>query len=157
MFIEKVLIKKACFNDLEEILKLQKLAYISEAEIHENYSIKPLKQTLKEVQEDFKKGLILKAMDESNKIIGSVRSCKINNIVSIEKLMVHPHYQNKGLGRKLLETIENYYPNENFELFTSHKSEKNLYLYEKLGYKEYKHEKISEDFYFIHLKKELLS
>ncbi|KZX17504.1 acetyltransferase (GNAT) family protein [Methanobrevibacter cuticularis] len=148
-------IEIANFEDLEEILKLQKLSYVSEAELHNDYSIKPLTQTLKEVQEDFKRGIVLKAISkESNNIIGSVRAYSENNVTYIEKLIVHPDYQNNGIGRKLIEGIENYYPNERFELFTSHKSDKNLYLYNKCGYQEFKKEKVSDVFYFIYLRKE---
>lgn len=46
---KKITIIKATKKDAEEILKLQKLAYISEAKIYNDYSIPPLTQTLPEV------------------------------------------------------------------------------------------------------------
>lgn len=36
------IIEKASINDAEEILRLQKLAYISEAEIYDDFNIQPL-------------------------------------------------------------------------------------------------------------------
>jgi ribosomal protein S18 acetylase RimI-like enzyme len=146
---------KAIYEDLPEILNLQKLAYLSEAELLNDYSIQPLKQTLDELNDEFEKNIILKLIDKNNdsKIIGSIRSYEKNDRVYIGKLIVHPDYQNKGLGTKLLKTIETYYENKTFELYTSSKSERNLYLYKKNGYKEYKKEKTTEEYDFVYLEK----
>ena len=48
-----MIIKQALKEDLREILTLQKLAYQSEAEIYNDYSIPPLIQTLDKIKEDF--------------------------------------------------------------------------------------------------------
>ena len=40
------MITKALYSDLEEILALQKLAYQSEAELYDDYTIPPLTQSL---------------------------------------------------------------------------------------------------------------
>jgi len=152
-----MIIKKANLKDLEEILDLQKLAYISEAELYDDFSIEPLKQNIDEIRNEFEKGIILKALSDDLVIIGSVRAYKEENIVFIQKLIVHPYFQNKGVGKNLLESIENYFidsdSNIEFKLFTGYKSSKNIYLYKKLGYKEFKLEKISDNLKFVHLKK----
>ena len=145
---------KADFEDLPKILDLQKLAYLSEAKIHNNYSIQPLMQTLDELEMEFGKNIILKIIDgENNEIIGSIRAYEENNRVYIGKLMVHPDYQNKGIGKYLLETIETLFPNKTLELFTSSKSEKNLYIYKKNGYKEFKRQKTPDNIEIIFLEK----
>ena len=59
----------------------------------------------------------------------------------------------KGMGTKLLLEIENQYPNHRYELFTSTKSISNIRLYEKLGYKKYKEEAVSEELQFVYLEK----
>jgi len=147
-------IKRAVYEDLPQILDLQKLAYLSEAKLVNNYSIQPLTQTLIELQNEFDKNIILKLFDEeNNKIIGSIRAYEENGRVYIGKVIVHPDYQNKGFGAKLLKTIETFYENKTFELFTSSKSERNLYLYKKIGYKEYRREKITEEYDIIYLEK----
>ena len=69
-----MVIQKAQKEDLEEILKLQYLAYQSEANLFNDMDIPPLKQTLEEVFEEFEKGTVLKAVDEEGVIIGSVRA-----------------------------------------------------------------------------------
>jgi ribosomal protein S18 acetylase RimI-like enzyme len=146
---------KAIYKDLPEILNLQKLAYLSEAKLLDDYSIQPLKQTLDELNNEFEKNIILKLIDKdnNNKIIGSIRSYEKNGRVYIGKLIVHPDYQNKGFGTKLLKAIETYYENKTFELYTSSKSERNLYLYKKNGYKEYKREKTTGEYDFVYLEK----
>jgi ribosomal protein S18 acetylase RimI-like enzyme len=143
--LEKIMqIKAAAFKDSPEILELQKLAYLSEAELINDYSIQPLTQTLEDLQNEFDKSIVLKLINEdSNEIIGSVRAYEENKHVYIGKLIVHPNYQNNGFGTNLLKAIETSFKNKTFELFTSSKSERNLYFYKKNGYKEYKREKIS--------------
>jgi GNAT superfamily N-acetyltransferase len=149
--------KKATYADLSEILNLQKLSYQSEAKLLNDYSIQPLTQTLNDLQNEFKKyktGIILKLInEENNQIIGSVRAHERNNRVYIGKLIVHPDYQNKGFGTKLLNEIETYFENKTFEIFTSIKSEKNLNIYKENGYKEFKREKATGDYELIFLEK----
>lgn len=41
-----MIIERASLEDAKEILELQKLAYVSEAEIYNDYSIPPMMQTL---------------------------------------------------------------------------------------------------------------
>ena len=116
-----ITIKRATEEDLKEILALQYIAYQSEAELFQSTDIPPLKQTIGEVLEEFHKGIILKAMDENGSIVGSVRAYSENGTAHIGKLMVHPEMQNRGLGARLLSEIEQQYPNQRYELFTSTK------------------------------------
>ena len=127
-----MLIKKAQKEDLKEILELQYLAYQSEAKLFGNMDIPPLKQTIEELYDEFQKGTILKAVDDEGSIIGSVRAYQKNGTVYIGKLMVHPKMQREGIGTKLLLEIENEFPNQKYELFTSTKSIDSIRLYEKL-------------------------
>jgi ribosomal protein S18 acetylase RimI-like enzyme len=149
-------IKKATHEDLAEIFDLQKLAYQSEAQMLNDYSIQPLTQTLTEARDDLVKydnGVILKLIDTHDKIIGSVRAHEENGRVYVGKLIVHPDYQNKGLGTKLLDAIETFFENKIFELYTTSKSERNLHLYKKIGYKEFKREKATETYDMVFLEK----
>ena len=148
-----ILIKKAQKEDLEKILELQYLAYQSEAKLFGNMDIPPLKQTIEELYNEFQKGTILKALDDIGVIIGSVRAYQENGTVYIGKLMVHPEMQRKGIGTKLLLEIEREYPNQRYELFTSTKSISNIRLYERLGYKIFKEEAVSQKLQFVYLQK----
>lgn len=150
---ENYRIVKADFKDLEEILKLQYLAYQSEAALFGNKDIPPLTQTLDEVIEEYNNGIVLKLIDEEEKIIGSVRANVNEGTVYIGKLMVHPDYRRKGFGKKLLTTIEDFFTEERFELFTSTRSKDNIRLYSSVGYKEFKKEKVDDELVFVYMEK----
>lgn len=42
---------------------------------------------------------------------------------------------------------------ERFELFTGHRSERNLYLYQKLGYRPYRNRRVTDALTIVHLEK----
>ncbi len=67
--------------------------------------------------------------------------------------MVHPEKQGQGIGTQLLAAIENEYPQQRYELFTSSKSKKNIELYEKLGYKIFSEKQITDELKFAYLEK----
>ncbi len=147
-------IEKATKNDLDEILALQKIAYLSEAKLLEDFNIQPLIQTIAEIEQEYKTSTILKVTDYSNNsIIGSVRGQIDNNTVYIGKLIVHPDVQNQGIGTKLLYAIEQLYPNMRYELFTSSLSIKNLSLYQKNGYKIFDYKKLNNKVNLVFLEK----
>ncbi|NLC18121.1 MAG: GNAT family N-acetyltransferase [Clostridiales bacterium] len=141
-------------KDLEEILRLQYLAYQSEAELLNDYSIQPLTQTLEELTAEFERGVIYKAVDENGRIVGSVRGYVKDGTIHIGKLMVHPDLQGRGIGKSLLKTIENEHKSQRKELFTSDKSLSNLRLYERNGYRRFKMEAVSDSFNFVYLEKQ---
>ena len=147
------MIKRAEYNDLQEILALQYLAYQSEAELFGSKDIPPLKQTLDEVIEEFNNGIILKLTDENGSIIGSVRATEKNGTVYIGKLMVHTNHRCKGYGTKLLSEIESCYPDKRFELFTSTRSVDNIRLYEKVGYKIFDRKPVDDELVFVYMEK----
>ena len=130
-------IKKASVADAAEILKLQHTAYQSEAVLYNDYSIQPLIQTLEELEQEFNNSVVLKAVSDGG-IIGSVRGCVKNGTSHIGKLIVKPECQNQGVGKALLIVLESEFQCNRYELFTGHKSVKNLTLYEKLGYRRFK-------------------
>ena len=145
-------IVKAEKSDLLSILSLQKLAYQSEAELVNDYSIPPLTQTIDGITDDFNCGTILKAV-VNDEIIGSVRIKQLNNSLHIGRLIVSPSFQNQGIGTALLSAAEELYPNTRYELFTSDLSSKNLALYIKNGYKEFKRVPLNENVDFVFLEK----
>ena len=144
---------KADKGDLSEILDLQYLAYQSEARLFNNKDIPPLKQTLVDVENEYQRGIILKALDEDKTIIGSVRAFCDNGTVYIGKLIVHPSKQGQGIGTQLLLEMEKQYPKQRYELFTSTRSEKNIALYKKLGYKIFCEKQVTEELRFVYMEK----
>jgi GNAT superfamily N-acetyltransferase len=140
-------------SDGPEILTLQRIAYTIEAKNYNDYPIDPLVETLEEWKETFKTHTVLKAM-VNGKIIGSVRVLDKNGTCYVGRLMVHPNYQNHGIGTKLLNEVEDRFSScSRFELFTGNKSTKNLYLYEKHGYKAFKTVPIADNLQLVFLEK----
>lgn len=149
----KMKISRAELQDLDEILKLQYLAYQSEAALFGTDDIPPLKQTIEEVEDEYSNGIILKMHTDDNVIVGSVRAKKDKDTAYIGKLMVHPDYQCQGYGSKLLAEIEKSFPDSRYELFTSTRSVDNIRLYKKLGYKEFDEKKIDDELVFVYMEK----
>ena len=147
------MIVKADYEDLQDILRLQYLAYQSEAALFGSKDIPPLKQTLDEVIAEFREGIILKMVDENDVIIGSVRAKESNGTVYIGKLMVHPDHRCNGYGARLLAEIERYYPEKRYELFTSTRSIDNIRLYQRMGYREFDRRSMDDRLDFVYMEK----
>src|SRR4030042_6685710 len=100
-----MMIERAVTDDAEEILSLQKIAYRSEAEIYNDFTIPPLTQTLEGIKKDFENQFFLKAIIDG-KIIGSVRAFVKEGTCYVGRLVVHPDFQNRGIGTHLMNRIE---------------------------------------------------
>ena len=148
-----LIIEQAKTQDAAEILALQKLAYRSEAAIYDDYGIPPLTQTLAEMETDLYRQTVLKATIDGL-IIGSVRAYEQEATCYIGRLIVHPDHQNQGIGTQLLQSVEAAFPQaKRFELFTGHKSARNLHLYRKLGYVAFKREPLGDAVTVVFLEK----
>ncbi len=145
-------IEKATISDAQEILAIQKLAFLGQAKIYNNYNIPPLLETLDELKEAFKTHTILKATVDG-KIVGSVRFNEKNSTCFIGRLLVDPDFQNRGVGTALMLRAENLCSACRFELFTGEQSTKTLNLYKKLGYKQFKTGKDQANITIIYLEK----
>lgn len=148
-----MIIELATVKDAEQILELQKLAYKGEADIYNDYSIAPLNQSLEGLRDDLKGQAVFK-VSIGEKTIGSVRAYVNQDTCYVGRLIVHPNFQNRGIGTQLMNEVENHFKSvKRFELFTGHKSGKNLYLYQKLGYKIFKSETVTGDLMFLYMEK----
>lgn len=146
-------IAKAKLNDFAAILKLQYIAYESEAIRYNDFNIPPLTQTLEQLIKEDENSTILKAT-QGESIIGSVRGASHAGTCKIGRLIVHPDFQCQGIGSQLLSDIEQHFPEvETFELFTGSDSNDNIRLYKKFGYSEFKRKKLTEEIDLIYLHK----
>ncbi|MCP4022096.1 MAG: GNAT family N-acetyltransferase [Desulfobacteraceae bacterium] len=153
MIIPSIEIAIATPKDTKMILMLQYLAYQSEAELYNDFSIPPLTQSLKDLESSFSDLTFLKA-SINDKIIGSVRAKQQGDTCFIGRIIVHPDDQGKGIGTSLLTAMEEAFPNvSRYELFTGAKSVKNLGFYKKLGYQEFKTEQLSDKVTLTYLEK----
>ena len=147
-------ISRADIDDAEAILALQKLAYQSEARLYQNWSIPPLTQALEDVRGEFQTKTFLKAVCD-RVIIGSVRAACDRRTCEIGRLIVHPDHQRKSVGSRLMQAIEAFFPDvELFKLFTGERSDGNLRLYARLGYRVTRFEALSPSLTIVHLEKQ---
>jgi GNAT superfamily N-acetyltransferase len=144
-------------NDAPAIFELQRLAYDSEAQIYDDWSIPPLVETLDELRADMARCRFIKIVLDG-RLIGAVRARLSGATVSIERLIVEPQQQGRGFGRWLLQAAEEAFPLvERSELFTGDKSERNLRLYQRCGYRVIRREALSPRVTLVFLEKLLAS
>ncbi len=148
-------ITRANKADLPEILRLQYAAYQSEAEIYDDYTIQPLTQTLEQLEREAEEWIVFKA-ELAGRIVGSVRVRPGEGQCTIGKLIVHPDVQNRGVGKRLMKAVEDSFPDvKTIELFTGHRSERNIQFYSKLGYEIFKEEEVNDRLILVYFRKEL--
>ena len=138
-------VETATEADLEQIVRLQKRAFSGQALIYSDFNLPSLTQTL----DDLKKEFIVKTMYKlvsDGKIIASIRCSIADRVLYIEKLIVDPDHQNRGIGTHVMHDIEKRYAAvvDRYALSTGHKSTRNLHLYKKLGYKEIRQEPLND-------------
>lgn len=148
-------ISSAAMDEAETLLALQKLAYQSEARLYDDFAIPPLVQTLAELRQEFSHKVVLKAT-LTGQIIGSVRGYQQDDTGYVERLIVHPDHQGRGLGTALMERLERtFLQARRAELFTGHRSVQNIRLYERIGYRIFRQEPVTENLSFVFMQKDL--
>ena len=141
-------------ENAEAIFELQRLAFRRQALLYDDPALPPLVQTLEELRTDFRTHTFLKAVT-GDRIVGSVRGRVEGDVCFVSRLIVHPEVQNRGVGKALMRAIEERFDSVvRYELYTGHKSVKNLALYEGLGYVRFREEPQSDKVMLIHMRKE---
>lgn len=145
-------ILKADKCDLAEILRVQRMAFWKEAEDFQDFNIEPMTQTLEVLEEEYETFLFLKAVDEEGKIIGSIRGYIKDGTSYIGKTLVHPNHQGRGIGTKMIGSLERLNKAPRYEINASIRCPQNIRLYERLGYVRFKEIK-TENNGFVYLEK----
>jgi aminoglycoside 6'-N-acetyltransferase I len=132
-------IRKATKKDIPEMGNLIKKEF-AKSPYKEKWSKTSLNKTLKDF---FNSGYAILATDSKN-IIGLIilkeqEYCDGKWMV-IEELVVDGKFQGRGIGRKLIEEIENISKKGKFSqiYLSTHKGSKAFQFYKRLGYKESK-------------------
>ena len=123
--------------DLGEILTLQRACWTQEAVANDTLDIPALTETADEVRDWMAAWTVFVAV-AGRRVVGGVRGrLTRSGAWDIGRLMVAPDLQGRGLGRRLLETIEAAAPAEAavFRLFTGARSWDNQRMYKKAGYR----------------------
>jgi GNAT superfamily N-acetyltransferase len=124
----------ATLSDAAEILRLQQLAFQSEADFYQDQNLPAMTQTLAAMQQDIAQLIVLKLVKDGV-IVASVRGQCIAHCAHISRLIVHPNWQGQGLGRRLMQSIEAQFKDgQRYTLFTGARSLRNIAFYQSLGY-----------------------
>jgi ribosomal protein S18 acetylase RimI-like enzyme len=122
--------------DAGELLTLQRAAYLAEAAIYDDFRLPPLTETLAEIRTAVTGLTVLKAVI-GTRIVGAARGRVTGDTCEVGRLAVAPDLQGIGIGTSLVRAIEDRFPGvRRYELFTGKRSEANIRLYERLGYRE---------------------
>jgi ribosomal protein S18 acetylase RimI-like enzyme len=141
--VDTLEIRPARPADAPQILDLQRSAYRIEAERYGDFTLPPLTETLDDLAVLFATHTILVARHTaavaavpSDPVVGSVRARVVGDTAHVARLAVRPALHGRGIGRRLLLAIERAVaPVERYELFTGHRSDRNLRMYERAGYR----------------------
>jgi predicted N-acetyltransferase YhbS len=131
-------IRRADPADAGEVLTVQRAAFVTEAQLHDDPHMTPLTQSLDQLRAVIATDTVLVAVD-GTRIVGSVRArLDGGDAWFIGRLVVAPDRQGAGIGTALLAAIEGLAPAEAtvFSVETGPKSVQNVRLYERHGYRQ---------------------
>jgi ribosomal protein S18 acetylase RimI-like enzyme len=129
-------------NDAGELLTLQRAAYVTQAQLHDDPNLPPLTQTLDELHAvlvDPAATTLGLRLVGSGRLVGAVRVTQRSpSTAELSRLAVAPDLQGRGHGSRLmLAALAAVQPGtQQIELFTGEHSLANLRLYERHGYRE---------------------
>jgi ech hydrogenase subunit C len=138
-------VSRATAVDAPEILALQKIVYQNEAEMYDDWTLTPLKQTLEEMRKDFETKVFIKAV-AGGKVVGSIRGYMVEGATAhVTRLIVHPYFWKRGIGTRLVREIESSFPQaRRYETFMGDRSRHTMEPYQRLGYAPVRQEQVSE-------------
>ncbi|MEO5875597.1 MAG: GNAT family N-acetyltransferase [Streptosporangiaceae bacterium] len=150
-----ITIERAGPADAGEILTVQRAAYLSEAQLYGDPFIQPLVESLDQLRNLLDGEVIILKATRGGRLVGSVRATVQEQTCLIGRLVVVPDLQGEGIGTRLMQAVEAEVAGlaTALVLFTGHLSAGNLTLYRRLGYREYRRERVSDQLVLVHLRK----
>jgi ech hydrogenase subunit C len=140
----EIVVERAYAGDAAEILALQKIVFLNEAEMYEDYTLTPLHQTLEDLRADFQRRIFLKAV-VAGRIVGSIRGRLEGDAVDVGWLLVHPYVWGRGIGPRLVGEIEAYFPTaRRFTTFMGERSRYTMLPFTRHGYLPVRQEKVTD-------------
>ena len=138
-----------------ELLTLQRAAYVTEAQLYDDPRLPALVQTLPELTAELLAATCLAAWS-GTRLVGAVRTRERGDVLHVGRLVVAPDLQGRGIGGRLLSTVEEATGCASAALFTGHRSTANLQLYGRRGYVETHRARLSPQVELVHLAKPLI-
>lgn len=147
-------ITMAAEQDAGEIMTVQRAAYVSEARLYDNTRLSALSEPMEEIRKSVAAGEVLVAKMDS-RIVGAVRGVRKDDECHVERLVVAPDMQGRGIGAALLRAVEQHASEgvRRFVLHTGDRSQANIYLYRKAGYTETHREFVADTLSLVHMAK----
>ncbi len=148
-------------DDAGEILTLQRAAYVTEAQLHDDLTLPPLTQTLPALREELADpGVQAFGVRDGDRLVACGRLRTLSGSLGaaeVARLAVAPDRQGEGLGTRLLAEAERRAgPGvRELRLFTGERSAANLRLYARLGYVETGRTPTAAGHALVHLAKSL--
>jgi ribosomal protein S18 acetylase RimI-like enzyme len=146
-------IDRATIADADEIFGLQERALAEEPGVFNRLAVLPLVLTLDELRRDFADHVVLKAT-VGLRIVGAVRALTRDESCYIKGPVIHPEFQQMGMGTALMQEIEAFFEEATrFEACTASTSIRSIQLYRKVGYRIFRTEPVDEEIELVFLEK----
>ncbi len=150
---DHVTYKTASKSDAPEILALLKVACHAEATAHEDDTLRPVSETIEELEKQFDQRTFVKAT-ASGKVIGCACGRQGEETVYINVLAVHPYFRDSDVAERLEREIEGAFPSaRRFETITGHKSAKRLTQLIQWGFESFKTEEFTPKIKWVYMQK----
>jgi GNAT superfamily N-acetyltransferase len=144
-------------SDVGEMLTLQRAAYVTEAQAHQDIALPPLVQSLDELAVELRDPRVLAlGLREGARLVAAIRVRVEGKVAELCRLVVAPDRQGRGLGSRLLRHAEQEVAErvQLLRLFTGEYSFANQRLYQRHGYVE-DHRTVAGDYQLVHMTKVL--
>ncbi|RYB95407.1 tRNA (guanosine(37)-N1)-methyltransferase TrmD [Nocardioides oleivorans] len=131
-------VRPAVPADAGEVLTLQRACWFQEMEANPGVEIPALRESLDDVRRGLGEWTVMVAREPSTgRLVGAVRGRVDHGEWDIGRIMVAPDLQGRGLGRALLELVQDLAPDdvETYVLFTGARSLDNQRMYKKAGFR----------------------
>jgi len=147
-------LRPASPTDAGEIFTVQRAAFVTEAQVYGDPSIPALVQTLGDLERELRAGVGLKAV-MGHRLIGAIRGRTEGHTFHVGRLAVAPDMQGRGIGTQLLTELEQLIALDvaRFELSIGSLSLPHLRISERLGYHEFRRERMHSNLEWVFMEK----